>query len=559
MLDVTERKSKGAFYTPREIVHYMAQQSLLYFLVSQASSLGISNEDDWKTDLETFIHYGEHIIDKDIAVAEGKLKNTAKNQKIPDSIKQHANAIDKALENIKICDPAVGSGAFPVGIMNEIVKLRKLLTPFIVSQPSSLSNVPQASSLGNVTKASSLEKTNQDERNTLPNQDDWDTIYFDKNAETEIHERDLPHWSQKGVAYFVTFRLADSIPDSAKAKIKRDRENWLSRYKIKDTSELKKLPKQARIEYYKLFSKRYDELLDNGYGSCVLAQPEIKELVENALKHFEGKRYFLDEFTVMPNHVHVIVIPKGDWTLDKITHSWKSFTANQINKITGNSGQVWMHESFDHIIRSEKQLHKIRQYIKDNPKVSKVFQASSLKNLPNQDDLNTLPNQDDWNTLPNQDDWNTLPNQDDWDTQRSAYRFKSNAIQNSIYGVDIDAGAVEIAKLRLWLSMVVDEERIDTIEPLPNLEYKIVQGNSLINIPDGTAINDALAREIENLTTAYFHITDKEKKQDQKQIIDTKIQEQLQFVSEMVGYKIDFDFKLFFSMRFGREKEGLMW
>ncbi|WP_016775750.1 Eco57I restriction-modification methylase domain-containing protein [Anaerophaga thermohalophila] len=517
MLDVTERKSKGAFYTPREIVHYMAQQSLLYFLVSQASSLGISNENDWKADLETFIHYGEHIIDKDIAVAEGKLKNTAENKKIPDSIKQHANAIDKALEDIKICDPAVGSGAFPVGIMNEIVKLRKLLTPFIVSQ------------------ASSLGKTNQDDRNTLPNQDDWGTIYFDKNAETEIHERDLPHWSQKGVAYFVTFRLADSIPDSAKAKIKRDRENWLSRYKIKDTSELKKLPKQARIEYHKLFSKRYDELLDKGYGSCVLAQPEIKELVEKALKHFEGKRYFLDEFIVMPNHVHVIVIPKGDWTLDKITHSWKSFTANEINKITGNSGQVWMHESFDHIIRSEKQLHKIRQYIKDNPKVSHTSsmgmgdgsQAFGLRES-------------------NQGNWNPLPNQDDWDTQRSAYRFKLNAIQNSIYGVDIDAGAVEIAKLRLWLSMVVDEERIDKIEPLPNLEYKIVQGNSLINIPDGTAINDALATEIENLTTAYFHITDKEKKQEQKQIIDTKIQEQLQFVSEMVGYKIDFDFKLFF-------------
>jgi hypothetical protein len=130
--------------------------------------------------------------------------------------------------------------------------------------------------------------------------------------------------------------------------------------------------------------------------------------------------------------------------------------------------------------------------------------------------------------------------------KRSAYHFKSNAIKNSIYGVDIDAGAVEIAKLRLWLSMVVDEERIDTIEPLPNLEYKIVQGNSLINIPDGTAINDALATEIEKLTTAYFHFTDKEKKQEQKQIIDAKIQEQLQFVSEMSGYVIDFDFRLLF-------------
>ncbi len=477
MLDVTERKSKGAFYTPREIVHYMAQQSLLYFLVSQASSLRISKHDDWKADLETFIHYGEHIIDKDIAIEEGKLSQTANKQKIPDSIRQNADAIDQALENIKICDPAVGSGAFPVGIMNEIVKLRKLLTPFIVSQASSLrrNNDSQTGSsahddfqtgslahddsqTGSLTQDDSQTGSlTQDDSQTgsLRNiQEDFVIMYFDKNAETEIYERDLPHWSQKGVAYFVTFRLADSIPDSAKEKITRERENWLKKYQIKHPSEIKKLPKPAQFEYYKLFSKRYDELLDNAYGSCILAKPEIKELVEKALKHFDGERYILDEFVVMPNHVHVIVIPKKDWTLDKITHSWKSFTANEINKITGNTGQVWMHESFDHIIRSEKQLHKIRQYIKNNPIVS---QAGSLTHDDSQAGSLTHDDSQTGSLTHN---------------ERSAYRFKSNAIQNSIYGVDIDAGAVEIAKLRLWLSMVVDEERIDNIEPLPNTLLK---------------------------------------------------------------------------------------
>jgi hypothetical protein len=108
--------------------------------------------------------------------------------------------------------------------------------------------------------------------------------------------------------------------------------------------------------------------------------------------------------------------------------------------------------------------------------------------------------------------------------ERSAYRFKSNAIQNSIYGVDIDAGAVEIAKLRLWLSMVVDEERINTIEPLPNLEYKIVKGNSLINMPEGTFRDQQLENEIEMLTKNYYTITDKQKKHDLKEIIDKKIQ-----------------------------------
>ncbi len=62
--------------------------------------------------------------------------------------------------------------------------------------------------------------------------------------------------------------------------------------------------------------------------------------------------------------------------------------------------------------------------------------------------------------------------------KRTAYHFKRHAIQNSLYGVDIDVGAVEIAKLRLWLSLVVDEEDVQHIKPLPNLDYKVVVGNS---------------------------------------------------------------------------------
>jgi hypothetical protein len=73
---------------------------------------------------------------------------------------------------------------------------------------------------------------------------------------------------------------------------------------------------------------------------------------------------------------------------------------------------------------------------------------------------------------------------------RSAYALKRDAIQHSLYGVDLDPGAVEIAKLRLWLSMVVDEEEISQIQPLPNLDYKIMQGNSLLEEFDGIRLLD---------------------------------------------------------------------
>ena len=122
--------------------------------------------------------------------------------------------------------------------------------------------------------------------------------------------RNLPHWGQEGKAYFVTFRLYDSIPKEAAENIRQERQKWFERNKITDASEVEKLSRENQIEYYRLFSKRYDELLDNGHGSCVLANSDCKKIVKEALGHFNNTRYYLDKYVVMPNHVHVIIIPK---------------------------------------------------------------------------------------------------------------------------------------------------------------------------------------------------------------------------------------------------------
>lgn len=97
---------------------------------------------------------------------------------------------------------------------------------------------------------------------------------------------------------------------------------------------------------------------------------------------------------------------------------------------------------------------------------------------------------------------------------RSMYELKRNAIENSIYGVDIDAGAVDIAKLRFWLSLVVDEEDIKNIKPLPNLDYKIMQGNSLITSYEGIDFDEIVANQPKNkqldlFSSASEKITDK--------------------------------------------------
>lgn len=285
MLDITERKSKGAFYTPREIVHYMCQESLIHYL---DNSLEGKVE---KIDIETFIREGHFTLENDERVAAKGETKTYQYQ-LPESIRKNADLIDQKLSSIKICDPAIGSGAFPVGLLHELVNAMLVLKPHL------------------------------------------------------------------------------------------------------------------------------------GY--------------------------------------------------DYLTEKLKGF-------------------GFTH-----------RESISDS---------------------------------------------------RYIYRLKRHIIQESIYGVDIDSSAIDIARLRLWLSLVVDEDDLDPIETLPNLDYKIVAGNSLIGLPDGAMRNLQVEAELEKLKEKFYDLTDEKEKKTLRKQINTKIRELLDSAEQFAGYKIDFDFKLFFS-EVWREKGG---
>ena len=132
--------------------------------------------------------------------------------------------------------------------------------------------------------------------------------------------------------------------------------------------------------------------------------------------------------------------------------------------------------------------------------------------------------------------------------EHTPYYLKRHTIQKCIYGVDIDDSAIDIARLRLWLSMIVDEEDYDTIEALPNLDYKIVCGNSLIGLPgQGADRYPQLCDDLEDLKDRFFSETDDNKKRKLKIQINDKIDQVLKAAEDFEGYKIDFDFKLFFS------------
>jgi hypothetical protein len=293
MLDITERKSKGAFYTPREIVHYMCQESLIHYL---DNALEGKVE---KKDIEDFIRKGHSYLENDInaikkleKVKAGEQKNTDAELKLPESIRQNADLIDQKLSDIRICDPAIGSGAFPVGLLHELVNAMSVLKP-----------------------------------------------------------------------------------------------------------------------------------------------------------------HFSDDYL-----------------------------------------------------------------------------GKKLKGF-------------------------SIPFKESYSESRYIYRLKRHIIQESIYGVDIDASAIDIARLRLWLSLVVDEDDLDPIETLPNLDYKIVCGNSLIGLPDGAMRNWQVEKELEALKEDFYDITDETKKKALRQEINTKIRELLDSAEQFAGYNIDFDFKLFFS-EVWREKGG---
>ncbi|MFK5982728.1 MAG: N-6 DNA methylase, partial [Flavobacteriaceae bacterium] len=123
MLEITERKSKGAFYTPREIVHYMCQESLIHYLDNALN--GTVN----KQDIETYIRKGHNALENDKRVAREGKETSRYKYILPKSIRENADLIDQKLTHIKICDPAIGSGAFPVGLLHELVNAQLVIKP----------------------------------------------------------------------------------------------------------------------------------------------------------------------------------------------------------------------------------------------------------------------------------------------------------------------------------------------------------------------------------------------------------------------------------------------
>jgi type I restriction enzyme R subunit len=196
---------------------------------------------------------------------------------------------------------------------------------------------------------------------------------FDHEAEVQIVERRRPHWSQAGTACFITWRTLDSMPKAVLERWYGDRAQWLRSHGINPDDplwawQLQQLGAQLAQEFLYTFWNRWHDELDASHGACVLRQPELAAIVAKSLHHFDGERYLLLDFIVMPNHVHVLGSFPDEAGMLAQCESWKHFMATQVNRRLGQRGRFWQQDAFDHLIRSEKQFEYLRRYIADNPK-----------------------------------------------------------------------------------------------------------------------------------------------------------------------------------------------
>jgi REP element-mobilizing transposase RayT len=185
------------------------------------------------------------------------------------------------------------------------------------------------------------------------------------------HGERLPHWEQAGSTYFLTFRLADSIPQSELKRWKEERDEWLSEHP-------EPWPDEVEAEFHRLFSARVDRHLDAGTGSCVLGNRAVAEAFAETLLPHDETRFFLHSFVVMPNHVHLLVTLNMTDTLPVMVKIWKGTSARRIGGITNSSGNLWQRDYFDRLIRDEEHFFRVARYIRANPRKARLSDGEYL-------------------------------------------------------------------------------------------------------------------------------------------------------------------------------------
>ena len=209
----------------------------------------------------------------------------------------------------------------------------------------------------------------------------------------EFHRRRLPHIHPPGKTFFITYRLAGSIPKPVLNQYEEERK-WLAQQLGEESKPRSPLPeaiKRTTEMQWESFRRqwfvKFEAILDKAVtGPMWLQDQRLTKIIADNLHYHHQKAYQLHAYCLMSNHVHVILTPflseaelqegKDDTghllffsahpSLSKIMHSLKSYTAKRCNQLLNRQGAFWAEESFDHVIRAGK-LEKSIEYVLQNP------------------------------------------------------------------------------------------------------------------------------------------------------------------------------------------------
>jgi len=182
---------------------------------------------------------------------------------------------------------------------------------------------------------------------------------LDPELPIRVYHRRLPHWRQVGATYFVTFRLADSIPQEQLRALREWRMVWERSHPEPHTD-------QQWHEFAREITRKTELWMDEGYGECMFRNRELAAEMSKSLLHFQNERHLTFCFTVMPNHIHLVIKPLDEIELEEIMASMKGFVSRKANALLGREGVLWEEESYDRIVRDEEHLFRVVQYIGRN-------------------------------------------------------------------------------------------------------------------------------------------------------------------------------------------------
>lgn len=190
-----------------------------------------------------------------------------------------------------------------------------------------------------------------------------------KNMKNFFKARRLPHMYHHEKPIFITYRLKFTLPDKVMAGYQQRIQDW--------HAELEDLPQDERADRLKDKDKRFFDWIDNLIGLSpdvpqILHQDGIREIIQESFHKFDGVRYTLLSYCIMPNHVHVLINPlvQEDGNIFSISHivyTWKRYTATAINRVLGRRGNLWEKENYDSLVKDKEGLGRVIGYIVNNP------------------------------------------------------------------------------------------------------------------------------------------------------------------------------------------------